>query len=397
MNVLVLAVIGLIALFAFIHSKKFANPIVLFCGLWFVVVLFSSIKLYGMLDFSDSVFTIIFIGVLSFCVGAYFSMYKAPVNRGKISNETAQTKIVVNWPIANLFLAVSFISMTMLMVAACYYLLQGYSFSDIHGMYNEYGNHKKLLPDFLSSIISWIAVPCLYGAIFIALSLLFINKRTRREKRYIYLVAATSVMYIFGSASRILMAIIAVVVFLLYQCFSRQFTKKQKRTILLLFVCVCLIILFFLIVRKGSRKINTIYAYLSIPAPIFSHWKEWFDVSGNYLYGGATFYGILSWINFFTSKIGLELPVVVTAREYIVATQDTWLVLFQSGYVYNAFCTIFYYFYMDFGIFGVIIFDLLSQYIRIKKLSATAVLFTYNSMYNVFFCKMASGHTGLYR
>lgn len=373
MNVLILAVIGLIALFAFIHSKKFANPIVLFCGLWFVVVLFSSIKLYGMLDFSDSVFTIIFIGVLSFCVGAYFSMYKAPVNRGKTSNETAQTKIVVNWPIANLFLAVSFISMVVLTFIAIYYLLTGRSFYDIHGMFNDNDEFGWFLPKF----INWIAVPCLYGSVFIAISLLFSSNRTKRESAYIYYVAVTVIMYVFGSASRMMMGIIAIMSLILFQCFNKQFSKKQKKRILFLLLCACLIVLFFIIVRKGSRNINTIYAYFSIPAPIFAHWKDWFDVSGNYLYGGATFYGVLSWINFFTSKIGLELPVVVTAREYIVATQDTWLVLFQSGYVYNAFCTIFYYFYMDFGIFGVIIFDLLFGFISYRLYHNIFVLKNY--------------------
>ena len=137
--------------------------------------------------------------------------------------------------------------------------------------------------------------------------------------------------------------------------YKKSISKKTKKAAVAVIAFVLAVLLLITAVRaEGStgKKVNTFYAYLSIPTYLFDYYVK--RVGEARLHGSAFFYGLLTFFNYFTSKIGFEIPMYTEAYEIIQKTQDGWVDVFPGEY-YNAYVSMFYYFYIDFGIVGIIL------------------------------------------
>lgn len=349
MIIILLAILLLVIGLIYIISKKIFHPTIILFSLWFVIISFAYAGMYDMIDINVRTYYIIFLGLFSFFIGNLFSSFFIRKN----NVQERETLLNFNWKFAYIFLYISLFGTSILFFVTFKYLLLGYSFSQIHNMFYGYGEANKLLSDFLNSIVTWISLPSLYLSIFVAI-ISFFDKKS--NKKFILLTILSLFFYIIGNASRMILIIVVLSIFVMFLYYNENISKKTKRYIKILIILLLLLflILTFLRTSSSSSSVNSLYAYMSIPVALLDKWINIFDssVSFNYTYGGSFFYGIISWINWFISKVGYNLPIYNIIYQHIIDTQNVWFQIFP-GKVYNAYCTMFYYFYMDFGIFGI--------------------------------------------
>lgn len=341
----------------FFKSRNVAHPLVLFLGLWFSCILCASLRLYNMRAYSSKGLAVIMIGLVSFSIGCglaflvkYYKIHIVPID-GMCPHKI---RMNISRRMLYLILAASFAGILLLNLATIRALRHGVSYSYIRNMYYGYGNAQKLIAStFLNTYINWISVPSLYALIPVSLINLFERKG---DKRFSVLVMIAAVMYIFGSAGRFMLMFMLVQVVAMMNYYHATITKKTKKRMVVIVLAVLVALLLLTVIRsKGAsgKKVNTIYAYLSIPVYLLSYWLDATGSVGQ-LHGSGFFYGILTFFNYFTSKLGFDIPAYREAYNVIQVTQDNWVAVFPNEW-YNAYVSMFYYFYIDFGIAGVIL------------------------------------------
>lgn len=356
-------VIFMVVLLFLFMSKKIAHPIVLFLGIWFSCLLCASLRLYNMKEFSDKGVIIILTGLVAFCVGCFISMsrrnfrIKSPKS---FSVPVPETTFNISWNVAYILLFASFIGILILDVFVLKELKRGVSYSYIRNMYYGYGSAPKLIKStFLNTYINWISVPALYALIPVAMINLFETKNIfYHKKRFLFsiVVFLSTFMYIFGSAGRFMLIFLGVQIVAVFQVYHKKLPAKFKKQIFIFILAVVFIFFLISLIRAAGasgKKVNTFYAYLSIPVYLLDYWIEKME-NTSHLYGGAFLYGILTFLNYFTSKFGFNIPLYEKSYDMIQITQNGWVEIFPNEW-YNAYVSIFYYFYIDFGIIGVIL------------------------------------------
>lgn len=356
-----IAILIVVLLFLFM-SKNIAHPIVLFLGIWLGCLFCASLRLYNMKEFSDSGVMIIITGLITFCVGCFISMSRHNFKirpPQSIPVALPETTFNISWQAVYILLFASLAGILILDLLALKALMRGVSYSYIRNMYYGYGSAPKLIKNtFLSTYINWISVPALYALIPVAMINLFETKNIfRHKKRLLFsvLVFLSAFMYIFGSAGRFMLIFLVVQMATVFQVYHKKLPKKFKKQIFILISVVVVIFLMISVVRASGasgKKVNTFYAYLSIPVYLLDYWIDKVE-SAPRLYGGAFLYGILTFFNYFTSKAGFVIPLYEKSYDMIQVTQNGWVEIFPHEW-YNAYVSMFYYFYIDFGIAGVI-------------------------------------------
>ena len=349
----------------FFKNKNVAHPIILFFGLWFSCILCASLRLYGMQEYSSKSLVVIITGLVSFAIGCglaflvkYYKFKIVPVE----GLRPRKIRMNISKKMLYLILAASFAGIILLDFAAVRALRHGVSYSYIRNMYYGYGNAKKLISStFLNTYINWISVPSLYALIPVSLINMFEKKG---DKLFSALVMLAAVMYIFGSAGRFMLMFMVVQVVAMLNYYSHTITKKTKKRMVLIVIAVFAALMLLTVIRSegaSRKKVNTIYAYLSIPVYLLGYWL---DANGSVgrLHGSGFFYGILTFFNYFTSKLGFDIPAYRAAYDTIQVTQDQWVAVFPHEW-YNAYVSMFYYFYIDFGMIGVILGCILFGYL----------------------------------
>lgn len=357
-----IAILIVVLLFLFM-SKNIAHPIVLFLGIWLACLFCASLRLYNMKEFSDKGVILILTGLTAFCVGCFISMSRRNFRirpPKSFSVPVPEITFNVSWHAVYILLFASLAGILILDILALKALKKGVSYSYIRNMYYGYGSAPKLIKStFLSTYINWISVPALYALIPVAMINLFETKNIFRRKKHLLfsiVVFLSAFMYIFGSAGRFMLIFLVVQMATVFQVYHKKLSAKFKKRIFILISAV--IVIFFLIssIRASGasgKKVNTFYAYLSIPVYLLDYWTEKVE-NAPHLYGGAFLYGILTFLNYFTSKVGFHIPLYEKSYNMIQVTQNGWVEIFPHEW-YNAYVSMFYYFYIDFGITGVVI------------------------------------------
>jgi oligosaccharide repeat unit polymerase len=321
-----------------------------------------------MSEISDKTYYIVIIGILGFLIGnvisACIKLYKESkkIIGLKRENKNEIHKFNINWGFANIILLISLSGTAALFLVTLKYLLSGYSFLQIHNMFYAYGENNQLLSGFFNDYVVWIAVPCLYVSLFVALVGFFEKKA---KKIYLLGTITSMLFYLVGNASRFVIVTVLVSIVVLIFYYKPTIDKKVKKNVKQIFIGACIVFIFLMLVRtrtSTNRSVNSIYAYLSIPIGLLDYWVNWFDSVGNsYAYGGGFLFGIIAWINWFTSKLGFQLSIYSLVSSYVINTQNVWVNIFPTK-SYNAFCTMFYYFYFDFGMIGVVLESIIFGY-----------------------------------
>ena len=348
-----------------IIERDFINPIIIFCSIWGISLILSSLRLYNMTEISEKAIYIILLGSISFITGAslYFIYISKLKEKIELKNDNNSKKIYIeniNFNLINIILIISIIFILPLVIKVTMLLMQGVNYSEIRSMYYSYGDKKSLITsETLFTVFDWSSI-----TILTTITPIIIISVIKKDFKKFSIIALSifTILYIYVTAGRSQLFIIFIEIILTYLLFKNSINKKIKKGVTIIFVVITIIISLITVVRNNKDKndsINQEYAYLSLPAPYFSKLVDYIDKENITTNGVATLYG--PYLIFQKAVKGLTGFKLQSAEYYfniINKPQNYWLKIFQnSKNYYNAYATMFYNFYLDFKIIGVIIFS----------------------------------------
>lgn len=371
MITIVIVVVG-IFLFHLIRSMQIdmtsRRMLMLFVVYWFVSLILASLQVFGMREVGAITFIILVLGVLSFSIGFIIPAMKRSSKLELVREDVSfQIEGLINNVFFRVVIIVASVYIFTLLATFFQTLLFYGSLSDVRTDYYS----KELYGPLFVKINTFILRP-LYLVVLPVFAYQLLYKRN-----WLCLIMG---FYLFGYESlgggRIGYVRIALGVAFIAYCLLRTFknNKRQGYTI----VAVGAILLFGLLsvvsaARKGevgfgssARQIGSevalehLVTYTAGPIAAFDYYLEndlIHKVLGGYQYGNVTLTPLISFVNLFSSRLGVSFN--KSADELIVYKQETMIDLAPDINYWNALYTANVYYYSDFGVFGVILFPFL--------------------------------------
>lgn len=353
----------LISSFAIISGKK--TLLRLFLGLWSGILFASELKLFGMQPYGDSAGLCITVGCCSFLLGYLLKNTKLCAPTIRIGNfRWTETASIINYRAIRVMSILTTFFYAVVTIRVIGVLLSGTSYLALRNMY---GGENSYLSPIESWLNGWIFAPMIF--IFIPLLALII---TKKQKDYIsiILMGISLGLYVLCTGSRIIVLLLIVCFILSLGCTGYKIDKnrmkklvnKYRRYIIVLAIIIVVISFFrYGASDKGVTKdtmLESYYAYFTTTVPLLDYWIDYTNTTGFKSYGMAAMSGFVTIIFMILHRFGFQYPTLLKqTNEYIALTQN--FIQTFSGHKYNAFVSLFYYFYVDFRWAGVVIGSLI--------------------------------------
>lgn len=332
------------------------NPFVLFYSLWFVILLFSSLRLYGMYVPSDKAYGLICLMNVFFFLGALVQFPRKKHVQVK-NSQVIFSQVILNEGLIYFLVGISFLIKVTDFLAALEKLRSGMALwqvrQDAFSVYDieTGGLLKEVISNVIITPFNTILVP-------LVAYLVFREPSKRMTKVLVTYLVVSNIM---GAASSgggrlgyiyIAGCMIYSFAFLDKQKISRIYIKYKRKLRIVFFVMILLVVL-FTIIRAGSENLfRQVYTYFGM-APTLMDVNLKALENSQYTYGMLTLFGIHSYIFRFFGIIGFELPDIYNvAYQYVLNANLFRQVGFGTA---NSFVSPVYYFYLDGGVVFVIL------------------------------------------
>ena len=139
-----------------------------------------------------------------------------------------------------------------------------------------------------------------------------------------------------------------------YDVRLKYFFKKRRRQIFV--SCFIAMIAFvYMTIARGSDVLDNLWTDFALPTSLFEYWKKVVDDQNIYGYGLASLNGFIYPIFYFFKNI-FNIPIPEYIETIHTLTNDTESFVWASNTVTaNAYVSIYWYFYLDFRLFGIIV------------------------------------------
>lgn len=356
--IILLILLMIVLLFYICIKRDLLNPNIYFLGIWFISLFLANLHLYDMMEISEKSLLIIGIGLLGFfCGNMSFFKIRQPVKLGaNIISE--KSEYVLNRVVVYIILIVSLLFNIFMSITVISLLKSGVSYSSVRdALYGYSGINETIFRStFLNTFFNWIDMPCIYTIVPIVLTSIFEKKY---NKLFFILCVVDIVLFTFATSGRMLIFTIVVQLFFLLKYYRINVSKKALKRIQKLIIFSIIVLIAITVMRQKESvgidgHVSSYYSYFSINIPLMSYWVDYADQYGIRCYGNAFFKGIVALINFFLNKIDISTPLYIYTDQIINLTQNNWIEIFPKNW-YNAYVSLFFYFYIDFGILGVFV------------------------------------------
>lgn len=351
-GLLVSFLIGMICIMLYFRYKTITSLGVIFSGIWFIITFLASFELYGMRPINNSTFAMILAGVVCFTFG-YILCNRMPVIVFGNTKEMISKKLLVGISLITIFFYI-YLSVRVLGL-----ITKGNSYVIIRNMYQGYSDTSTYLSKTEYLLNSLIFGP-ITKVIFIITSILY--AKDSKEWKLWVLTAISNILYAFSTASRFTILSVIISIILIYLIFNHELNLKVKRNIKLLFLISVTLIIVVTVVRGYqsesvfSKIVKSLYIYLASAVPMFDN--KWSCFDGNFLHGQLFVYGITDFLDSIISIIAGKDVNFSYAAQTVVSDTERFVKIYDNQY-FNAYVSIYYYFYVDFGILGIVAGDLL--------------------------------------
>ena len=342
-------------MFLFIYVLKImkdktnlVSPGFIFLIIWCAIFILYSLSLYNMNTVPNSTLTILFLGVVSTVIGILLGeKYRIKRSRKIDKGISKKAYFVCSALLAVILVATAYNSISL--------LLSGVSLGSIR--YTERGS--VLNSGLIDILYNYYAVPMGYLLIHVNINSLF--KEGKSKKIYIISTVFIAVTSILTEAGRFIIYFIAIDALVLYFAHNKQLFKsnpKVKKYVRLI-VIACVVGFIYITTNRGSDVYKTLYTYLCGCVPYFDNKINHFHSNYDHTYIFASLNGFIRPVTVILNKfIGLPVPSIVNVVEDILLDIEMNHQLIAPSVVYNGFVSMFYAFYVDLGIFGVIFYSL---------------------------------------
>lgn len=342
-NILTL-IFMLISLLTEFKKDRISSPLVVFCGIWSVVLFFYSLRLYGIYAIKEETAWLIFAALISFVFG--YNLVK------KIKIVDHYETIYTNWNMINL------ICVVIIVISFPYYLQS--LLTMLRGGISA-AAYKLLLvsgeADSGNFIIQYIVRP--FEFLIMGMSAYVFSKSIKNRLVFwagIYICVVK--FFTTGSKSAILYYGLSLALAMFNNSEIDNWIQvvaklelKQKITIFSAGIAF-----FASVVASSGQFLKSIYLYLAGCLPMLDHViHDPFYFSNENMHGWVSFNGIARFFINLLEIIGFTPNTVQFDKAANIITKFEYTILISSDIKYNAFVTFISDFYIDFASVGVVI------------------------------------------
>lgn len=377
-------------------QRRFCTPVCFFAGIWLIILSAGSLRLYGFSGYTEQTAAIIFAGVCSFICGVYAIeclMQKCGMTRSKTSlfslhdgsysqllnNVPVRSDVSVNMHFLNVILALSFAGHIISFWYTFRAMLSGLSLGEVRGNLMGYSGDYVIGNPIIDAYYVYFCTPAM--TVLLPLAVVFFFQK--RHQKFVGVTMLCFLMQIVSRGGRMGIVDLILMIIVCFVYFRRKLSRRTKRLLLAIIVSGVIAMGIIGVARGNNEIFRNVYTYFTISAPMFERYSQAFLQADFVSYGGATFYPFMYLIDAFTNIMGGNMKFSEELVYFVGYPQDTWLSgIYPTGEL-NAFSSEFYFFYMDFRLFGVLIFSFMHGaicsffYVRSFKQHNTTMLLWY--------------------
>ena len=334
-----------IAYVAYKRNEVLYNPVSLYLGTWALVFTLYALNPYSLPQIHEATYQIYIVAFVAFLIGNVLILKKPSISGITLRKRSLNKKIV------NILIVVMVILMVIPAIKALNLIASGVDLHDI-----RYVHHDDIMGDGIVAIaFVYFCEPFITFLIIFSVVNLFVGQR----KMYYVLLSVISLALmtiITGGRFFVLYFIVSLLIATLIFKNTREAKKILKYSgILLVLLVVSLIVIS---VVRGSDVEQTFYVYLSGCIPFMEERINDTSKLPN-MYGMASLYGFIRPVFVVLRKVlSMELPLPLQVVESVFLEDDE-LKMITPEIHYNSFVSIFYSMYLDGGLIGVFIGNLL--------------------------------------
>lgn len=340
-------------------SKRF-GLLTFFCLLWAVIIFLSSFELYGMVSFSREIYSVILIGLISFTIPCLMGKYTT-IRSSTIPIQKRSDKYSLNRKFFFLVQLFIFIFMILMAERLIELIQSGLPYGTVRAMYLNRGEENYFTNPIMDFFNSKLVVPLLFSSIPIVVTLILTKAK---EYIVIILVSVLNILiYVAATGGRLILIYIVVDLIIAIPLYEITISSKLKKRISYGIIVLFFVVIITTVIRKGffssghldvSSLFIDYYRYLSLSVPLFAHWLDYINSAHIQTNGMATFGGIANNIYYVLTKFGATDFLNFNATNNLITQTEDFIPIFNDTGA-NAFVTMFFFFYLDFRMFGVII------------------------------------------
>lgn len=346
---------------SYTKEKNIYNPMTLFFLYWFIVIALASMELYDIHSASQQTYGLIGLGLVSFAVGF---LMKLKSSSSKIKKKY-KTQYVVRYKIYIVLNILIILFLFFRLIALVTLLREGYSWWSIRLMTTGVEKGFGLWGSELNLVIyTYLVSPLVYLAIPIAVIDYLVEKKS---KVFVWTTVIVVILFSIVTVSR--NALVFSIIYLIFGSMiygkHKKISEKIKKTlkkapiiILLLAIGVGTITL----LRKASAVfLKEAYVYLTGAIPSLSE-RLTEPFAELRTYGMLSTRGFTRIIFILLDKIGIHYPESYLTADDILDNLEGFIPI-GKGINMNAYATMFYDFYIDGGLVGIILGSIILGYI----------------------------------
>lgn len=357
----IIAIIILIIIIIKIKGIKIiSNPLFLFTFEWIFIVLLNKLNLFGFYKINERAYILIGIGVLSFFLG-----YKL---NWKTSLQSKNEKNKLNKELMYFLCIICLIYFLRNFFQSIFLLMKGYSFDYIRSMTQDNDNNVKIY-NFLHN---FIFLPSAFAIEAITISELY---RGKKDKVLLISNFIIILFRVIGDAGRT--PLFNIIFYLIIGYFANGYNELklgEKKVInknyKIVISCLLILLLSISVSRSPSGLLRIMYIYFAMPPNLFNYWINYVDTNNIMTYGLTSFNGVFFALNYLIKNIFMMnsyVPIIEQSYNLIALTDSEWIKLMPGQTSANAYVSLFFFFYADFKVPGIIIFSMLyGMYARRK-------------------------------
>lgn len=364
MPVIICALCVLVIYISWTKEKNIYNPLVLFFGLWLIIVFGASLRLFGLYKGENIVYIIIFVGLIFYLFGFGIAMLRENMINPIWKSNYKENNIINGEYIINekVFYTIGLVSMFIIWKTAIptiNLLLSGISLYDVRYVFID-----SIMQSQNNLLFSYLALPFVHIMIHVSLIKFFIYRKNKLL--LLTILAIVGVVLTNGARLYLLYFFIDVLIIkIIYKNkniakFNKKDNKKSTRrrniyiSLLSIFTLVGMI---YITLGRKSDVLESFYRYAVGCIPHMSLRYKEFQSINQYTFGVTSYQGLVRPLFSIFERIGIESQLFHLSES--ITQQWQTIAYIAPDAIYNFCVTPFMYFYVDLGIVGVIIGSLL--------------------------------------
>lgn len=383
-----------IALAEFKLEKRIYNPLSSYCLIWAIIIFLANLSLYGMRDVNIKTYILVFGGVFSFAIGYWVIFLQKnslvfQYNRKNLFNDNIDYSI--KYFVIKIGLMLCTIFYLNLAIRTLRLLLTGVGFVAIRNMHQGYASESIFNGDFEYLFHSLIGQP------FLNVTVILLTMEWLKNKKHIMIMLICYLdilLFSFSTAGRFIILNIIIAIFLEVNLLGINLPdsiKRKARKYIGIAMGIILLITGYRAIEGGNilySLFKTVYMYLASTIPLFDYWIEYTNKTGYCTYGGLFFYGMLDLLDS-VIKYVFSYSIAFTSEIGVHIRDTEHFVRIYKDNSFNAFVSVFYYFYLDFRVFGVLAGNFI--YGMLNGKSMKSVQYNINTRKITFFVLLIQG------